>query len=156
MLREHFPSLEPEREEDLWDGEREAPTQQIPKCVCKCLQVGDVSTQVVLIFLSHSILLGPKAELTTCNTVCVLTFLDVLSKESFLSAVILHLLPITLSLSLLNRLSATQHPQQMLNVTLSMRWINYLLLVLFSVLLHHNVLARIYLTYYCFSLLLTR
>lgn len=75
--------------------------------------------QVVLIFLSHSILLGLKAELRTCSTVCILTFSDVLYKESFLSAVILHLLPITLSLSLFNRLTATQHPQQMLNVTLS-------------------------------------
>lgn len=97
MLREHFPSLEPEREEDLWNGECGAPTQQIPKCVCKCLQVGDVSTQGVLIFLSHSVLLGPKAELRICNTVCVPTFSDVLSKESFLSALILHLLPIALS-----------------------------------------------------------
>ena len=110
MLREHFPSLEPEREEDLWNGEREAPTQQIPKRVCKRLQVGDVTTQVVLIFLSRSVLLGPKAELRTCNTVCILTFSDVLSKESFLSAVILHLLPIALSHSLFNRRTADPAP----------------------------------------------
>lgn len=119
MLREHFPSLEPEREEDLWNREHEAPTQQIPKRVCKRLQVGDVSMQVVLIFLSRSVLLGPKAELRTYNAVCILSFSDVLSKESFLSAVIFHLLPTTLSL--FNRLAATQHHQQTLNVTLSVQ-----------------------------------
>lgn len=109
MLREHFPSLQPEREEDLWNGECEAPTQQIPNHVRKRLQVGDVSTQVVLIVLSHSVLLCPKAELRTCSRVCILTFSDVSSKESFLSAVILSLLPITLCLSLFNKLTATQH-----------------------------------------------
>lgn len=76
--------------------------------------------QVVLI-LSHSVPLGPKAELRTCNTVCILAFSDVLSKESFLSAVILYLLPVTLSISLFNRCTVTQHPQQVRNATLSVQ-----------------------------------
>lgn len=144
VLREDFPSLEPEMKENLWHGEHE----QIPKCVCKRLQVWDLSMQVVLIFLSRSIPLTPKADVRTCHTVC--TFSDVLSKESFLTALIMHHLPTTAVLGLFNRFAATQHQQWMLNVKLWVQEIHYLLMILLSVLLNFGKYVMVCLTYYCF------
>jgi len=66
------------------------------------------------------------------HTVYTSRFLEVLCNESFLTVLTEHRLPLATILSLFNRFTATEHPQRMQNVTLSVQWPHYFLQILSS------------------------
>lgn len=108
--------------------------------------------QVVLIFLSCSILLTPKADVRTCTQFAHQNFYKFcVMRASSLCwlSIVLH----SLLLSLFNRFTATEHPQQMLNVTLLVQWPHYFLKILSFHSLNFGKYRMVYLTYYSFLLL---